>query len=59
MTDHQPVSGMMPDWTHIPGLLQSNDSTTVESGQYSPHGRKVVQIQALLINVSSVVDNVR
>lgn len=54
MTDDQLFLSKMPNWTHIPGLLQSHDSTTVESGQDGPHGRKVVQIQALLRNVSFV-----
>jgi hypothetical protein len=34
--------------THIPGLLQSHDGTTIEPGKDGPHGREVVQIQALL-----------
>jgi hypothetical protein len=54
MTDDQLILHQRPDSTHIPGLLQSHDSTTIESGQDGPHGRKVVQIQALLRNVSFV-----
>jgi hypothetical protein len=54
MTDDQLVLHQVADSTHIPGLLQSHDGTTVESGQDGPHGRKVVQIQALLRNVSFV-----
>ena len=59
MTDHQIVLYKVPGFAHVPSLLQSHDGTTVESGKYSPHGGKVVQIQALLRNVSSVVRNVR